>query len=73
MNNNTQETTMEKFYSRAVASYSNKGMMKSARLNFVSEQERAFGRGGATKVESASSLKVRKVEVINGKKFKVIS
>jgi len=74
MNNDTQETTMEKkFYSRAVASYSNKGMMKSARLNFVSEQERAFGRGGATKAESSSSLKVRKVEVINGKKFKVIS
>jgi len=73
MNNNTQETTMEKFYSRAVASYSNKGMMKSARLNFVSEQERAFGRGGATKVESASSLKVRRVEEIGGKRFKVIS
>ena len=68
---NKQET----FYSKATGTYSNKGMMKSARLDadIRTAQVREFERGGATKAESASSLKVRRVEVINGKKFKVIS
>ena len=63
------------FYSKAVASYSNKGMMKSARMDadVNNATVRAFENGGARKMESASSLKVRKVEVIGGKKFKVIS
>jgi len=66
---------MEKFYSRAGMTYSNKGMMKSGRLDadINNATVRAFERGGAERVETASSLKVRKVEVIGGKRFKVIS
>jgi hypothetical protein len=65
----------ETFYSKCEHTYSSKGMMKSARLDadIRTAQVRAFERGGAKKVETASSLKVRKVEVIGGKKFKVIS
>ena len=69
------ETKKDAFYSRATGTYSNKGMMKSARLDadIRTAQVREFERGGAKRVESASSLKVRKVEVINGKRYKVIS
>ena len=65
----------KKFYSKATGTYSNKGMMKSARLDadINNATVRAFERGGAERVETASSLKVRRVEVINGKRFKVIS
>ena len=65
----------KKFYSKCTGTYSNKGMMKSARLDadINNATVRAFERGGAERVETASSLKVRKVEVIGGKKFKVIS
>ena len=65
----------KKFYSKAEMTYSNKGMMKSGRLDadINNATVRAFERGGAERVESASSLKVRKVEVIGGKKYKVIS
>ena len=65
----------KKFYSRAGMSYSNKGMMKSGRLDadINNATVRAFERGGAERVESASSLKVRKYEIIGGKKFAVIS
>jgi hypothetical protein len=64
----------ETFYSRAIGTYSNKGMMKSARLDadVKTAQVRAFENGGAQKVETASSLKVVRYEVIGGKKFKVI-
>ena len=63
------------FYSKAGMTYSNKGMMKSGRLDadINNATVRAFERGGAERVESTSSLKVRKVEVIGGKRFKVIS
>ncbi len=65
----------KKFYSKAGMTYSNKGMMKSGRLDadINNATVRAFERGGAERVESTSSLKVRKVEVIGGKRFKVIS
>jgi len=55
--------------------YSGKAEMKSAKLDcdIKTPQVAAFERGGAQKLESESSLKVRKIEVINGKKYKVIS
>ena len=63
------------FYSKCEHTYSSKGMMKSARLDadIRTAQVRAFERGGATRTDSASSLRVRRVEEINGKRFKVIS
>ena len=63
------------FYSRCVATYSSKGMTKSARLDsdINNSVVRAFERGGYKKAESSSSLRVRRVEEIGGKKFKVIS
>ena len=63
------------FYSRATSTYSSKGMMKSARLDsdINNSVVRAFERGGARRVESDSSLKVRKYEIIGGKKFAVVS
>lgn len=63
------------FYSKATGTYSNKGMMKSARLDadINNSVVRAFERGGARRVESSSSLKVRKYEIIGGKKFAVVS
>ena len=63
------------FYSRCVATYSSKGMTKSARLDsdINNSVVRAFERGGARRVESDSSLKVRKYEIIGGKKFAVVS
>ena len=67
---NKQET----FYSRCTGTYSNKGMMKSARLDadVNNATVRAFENGGARKVETASSLKVVRYEVIGGKKFAVV-
>lgn len=63
------------FYSRATGTYSNKGMMKSARLDadINNATVRNFERGGAERVTSSSSLKVRKYEIIGGKKFAVVS
>ena len=63
------------FYSRCVATYSNKGMSKSSRLDSDVNNSvvRAFERGGYRAVETSSSLKVRRVEEINGKKYKIIS
>ena len=65
----------KKFYSRAGMSYSNKGMMKSGRLDadINNATVRNFERGGAERVTSSSSLKVRKYEIIGGKKFAVVS
>ena len=56
-------------------SYSDKAEMKSRRLDcdLNTPQVAAFERGGAQRLESESSLKVRKIEVIGGKKYKVIS
>lgn len=55
--------------------YSSKAEMKSRRLDceMNTPQVENFERGGAQRLESESSLKVRKIEVINGKKYKVIS
>ena len=55
--------------------YSSKAEMKSRRLDCEMNppQVENFERGGAQRLESESSLKVRKIEVINGKKYKVIS
>jgi len=58
--------------------YSGKAEMKSAKLDcdIRTPQVEAFERGGAQKLESESSLKVRKVERIpelGNKLFKVIS
>ena len=63
------------FYSRCVATYSNKGMSKSSRIDSDVNNSvvRAFERGGYKHAETSSSLKVRRVEEIDGKRFKVIS
>ena len=63
------------FYSKAGMTYSNKGMMKSGRLDadINNATVRNLERGGAQKVESKSSLKVRKYEIIGGKRFAVVS
>ena len=58
--------------------YSNKAEMKSAKLDcdLKTPQVESFERGGARKLESESSLKVRKIEKIpalGNKTFKVIS
>ena len=55
--------------------YSSKAEMKSRRLDceMNTPQVENFERGGAQRPESESSLKVRNIEVINGKKYKVIS
>lgn len=55
--------------------YSAKAEMKSAKLDcdLRTPQVESFERGGAQRLESESSLKVRKIEVIDGKKYKVIS
>ena len=55
--------------------YSSKAEMKSRRLDceMNTPQVENFERGGSQRLESESSLKVRKIEVINGKKYKVIS
>ena len=62
------------FYSRCTGTYSNKGMMKSSRLDadINNATVRNLERGGAKKVETASSLKVVRYEVIGGKKFAVV-
>ena len=55
--------------------WGDKGMIKSRRLDsdINNATVRNFERGGAKKVETSSSLRVRKTEVIGGKVFKVIS
>ena len=62
------------FYSTAKSTYRAKAMMRSARLDsdMRTEQVRNFDKDSGP-VTSASSLMVRKVETIGGKKFKVIS
>ena len=54
--------------------YGDKGMIKSRRLDSDINNSivRNFERGGAERVETASSLKVVRKETIGGKVFKVI-
>jgi len=60
---------------RGGITWGDKGMIKSRRLDsdINNDTVRNFERGGAKKVETSSSLKVRKYEIIGGKKFAVVS
>ena len=55
--------------------YSDKGIIKSRRLDSDINNSivRNLERGGAKRVETNSSLSVRKYEIIGGKKFAVVS
>lgn len=68
------KATSKIHYSNAKSTYRPKAMMRSARLDsdMRTQQVREFGKDLAP-VETSSSLKVRRVETIGGKKFKVIS
>jgi len=62
------------FYSTAKSTYRPKAMMRSARLDsdMRTEQVRGFDKDLAP-VETSSSIRVRRVETIGGKRFKVCS